>query len=333
MRRLVEELSPETEKLLRRIQKESRHYQVRQRAHCILLSFEGFTIEQMIKNFQVSRKTIYNWINAWSASRLLGLYNQPGRGRKTTFTPDQKEQIKQWALDSPKNLKQVLAQIKKEWGITVSIDTVKRILKAGFMTWRRLKRGLAGKPDPIEYAQKQQELEELRQLHYQGEIDLRYLDETGFCLTPYIPYAWQKKGETIELISRRSQRLNVLGLLNQDNELEAYTFEGTITSEVVIACLDKFCQLINKRTVVVMDKASFHRSQKIQEKLEEWNLRHLEIFWLPAYSPKLNLIEILWRFMKYEWIEIDAYENWTTLVNYVEKVLREFGNKYVINFA
>ncbi len=64
MRRLVEELSPETEKLLRRIQKESRHYQVRQRAHCILLSFEGFTIEQLIKIFQVSRKTIYNWINA-----------------------------------------------------------------------------------------------------------------------------------------------------------------------------------------------------------------------------------------------------------------------------
>ncbi len=82
-----------------------------------------------------------------------------------------------------------------------------------------------------------------------------------------------------------------------------------------------------------MDQASFHRSQKIQEKLESWKLRQLEIFWLPAYSPKLNLIEILWRFMKYEWIEIDAYKNWRTLVNYVEKVLREFGNKYVINFA
>lgn len=121
--------------------------------------------------------------------------------------------------------------------------------------------------------------------------------------------------------------------VNQDNELEAYTFEGRITSEVVISCLDKFSQSINKRTVVVMDKASFHRSQKIQEKLESWKSRQLEIFWLPAYSPKLNLIEILWRFIKYDWIEIDAYENWRSLVNYVEKVLRGFSNKYVINFA
>jgi len=37
--------------------------------------------------------------------------------------------------------------------------------------------------------------------------------------------------------------------------------------------------------------------------------------------------------MKYEWIEIDAYQSWQNLVNYVEKVLRDFGENYVINFA
>ena len=35
------------------------------------------------------------------------------------------------------------------------------------------------------------------------------------------------------------------------------------------------------------------------------------------YSPQLNLIEILWRFMKYEWIELNAYESWDSLVSYV----------------
>jgi len=52
-----------------------------------------------------------------------------------------------------------------------------------------------------------------------------------------------------------------------------------------------------------------------------------------APSPQLNMIEILWRFMKYEWIELNAYETWESLVSYVEKVLREFGSTYVINFA
>ncbi|MDB9509643.1 IS630 family transposase, partial [Kamptonema animale CS-326] len=43
--------------------------------------------------------------------------------------------------------------------------------------------------------------------------------------------------------------------------------------------------------------------------------------------------EILWRFIKYEWIEIDAYKNWSTFVASVEKILREFGETYVINFV
>jgi len=45
------------------------------------------------------------------------------------------------------------------------------------------------------------------------------------------------------------------------------------------------------------------------------------------------LIEILWRFMKYEWIELNAYESWDSLVLYVEKVIRDFGSNHVINFA
>ncbi|MDF5716289.1 MAG: transposase, partial [Rhizonema sp. NSF051] len=100
------------------------------------------------------------------------------------------------------------------------------------------------------------------------------------------------------------------GLMNTHLELDAYIFEGRITSEVVISCLDKFAENIQITTVVIMDKASFHRSKKIREKISEWKEKKLEIFWLPSYSPQLNLIEILWRFMKYEWIEIDAYQSW-----------------------
>ncbi len=67
--------------------------------------------------------------------------------------------------------------------------------------------------------------------------------------------------------------------------------------------------------------------------LEEWKQKRLEIFWLPTYSPKLNLIEILWKFLKDEWIEVDAYESRNNLLKYLEKVLDNFGNEYVINFA
>ncbi|MEM9220377.1 MAG: transposase, partial [Cyanobacteria bacterium P01_F01_bin.150] len=70
----------------------------------------------------------------------------------------------------------------------------------------------------------------------------------------------------------------------------------------------------------------------IADKEVEWEKQGIYLFRLPTYSPQLNLIEILWQFMKYRWIEIDAYLYWASLVDYVERILRKFGQEYVINF-
>ena len=148
-----------------------------------------------------------------------------------------------------------------------------------------------------------------------------------------MPYGWQPIGQTIGIESKRSQRLNVLGLMNRANQLHSYVSTQSITSEVVIACVDAFLPKVSKRTVIVVDQASIHTSDALYNKLAQWQQRNIEIFQLPSYSPQLNLIEILWRFIKYEWIEISAYQSWQSLVNYVEKVLKEFGENYVINFV
>ena len=72
---------------------------------------------------------------------------------------------------------------------------------------------------------------------------------------------------------------------------------------------------------------------QLQIRKVEWEEKGIYLFGLPTYSPQLNPIEILWKFMKYYWIEIEAYRCWSSLVDYVERVLRQFGGKYVINFG
>jgi transposase len=152
-------------------------------------------------------------------------------------------------------------------------------------------------------------------------------------LTPYIPYGWQEKGEVITLQSSQSKRLNIFGLINRKNEFVYEIYSEKTKSDTIVKFLDKFSKTLNKKTVVVMDQASVHTSNALLNQLEEWQERNLEIFWLPTYSPKLNLIEIVWKFLKYEWIEIEAYEDWKSLVRYVKKVLARIGSEYVINFA
>ena len=333
--RFIAALPWETISLLRRIYRESRRHRVRARAHCILLSAQGYTTTQLMEIFQVDRVTIYTWFNAWECRGVAGLYDRKGKGRKPKLNAKQKEQIKAWAEAFPKNLGKICALSQEVFGISVSRDTVKRVLKSFRFSWRRIRRKVKGEPDPEVYQTKLQELEKLRRHAEQGELDLRYFDESGFCLVPYVPYAWQAQGKTIEIESSKSKRLSVVGFLNTNNELDAYTFEGTITSEVVIACMDEFCKTRARehKTVVVIDNASIHTSEAIEEKLAQWEAKGVTLFYLPKYSPELNLSEVLWRFMKYEWIEFSAYLSWQHLVEYVENVIKHYGEKYQINFA
>jgi transposase len=121
--------------------------------------------------------------------------------------------------------------------------------------------------------------------------------------------------------------------LNRENALQAYTFEGSVDSHVMIACIDAYCKQVTKPTVLVMDQASIHTSDAFTECLPRWKQQGVTVFYLPPYSPHLNRIEILWRFIKYSWLDFDAYASWKALVHHVEEILRTVGTKYCINFV
>ena len=160
-----------------------------------------------------------------------------------------------------------------------------------------------------------------------------YFDEAGFSLEPVVPYAWQPIGQTIEIPSSRSNRLNVLGFLGLNGDITSYVFEDSISSEEVVACFDRMAEQVTKKTWVVIDNASMHRSHLFNSHLELWEKKGLYIKRLPAYSPELNLIEILWRKIKYEWLPFAAYDNFATLKESLDNVLKKIGMEYLITFA
>ena len=282
---LKRELHAERKSMLKRIYHQSKHHQVRQRAHSLLLWGEGYKISAVQEILGVSRKTIYNWFKEWEERGLIGLYNRHGRGRKPTFTQEQQGQIRRWTEENLQQLKQVSSKIKTEWDITISTKTIKRVLKCLGMSWHRMRRVVGGEPNPVEYAAKKKQLDELKRLDTLGEVDLYYLDEAGFCLIPSVPYGWQPVGETVGIPSQHSRRLNVLGIMNRRNQLHSYISSQSINSDVLIACINSFFPIVNKRTVIVMDRAPFHTSDYMYDQLQEWQERQIEIFSLPTPFP------------------------------------------------
>ncbi len=53
---------------------------------------------------------------------------------------------------------------------------------------------------------------------------------------------------------------------------------------------------------------------------------------MPAYSPELHLIEMLWRFIQYSWLPFSAYTSFSCLCKAVEDILTRFGTDYTMNF-
>jgi transposase len=330
--KFVNELSEEQREELRDLMKTSNE-QVRRRAHAVLLSSRGYSVDRVADIYEVDRDTVSHWLDRWEDDGTSGLHDQEGRGRKPTLNEKEQKQAIKIVEQDPRSSKRSLTKIEQKIGKKISRETLKRILKQGQKTWKRLRRSSRGKRDEVDFQAAKAELAGFRAQAAAGEIDLYYFDQAGFTLDPCVPYAWQTVGETLDIPAASSDRINVLAFLSPDLRFHPFLFEETIDSEIVIACFDSLSQILTKPTLVVIDGAPADKSNLFQARLKEWEAGGLYVYLLPAYSPELNLIEILWRMIKYHWLPLEAYESFKALMRSLIQVLKGVGSKYQIDFA
>ncbi len=199
-------------------------------------------------------------------------------------------------------------------------------------SWKRARLSLKRKRNKDEFELKKEQIESLKRLEDSGYLDLYFGDESHFGLTPNVPYAWQTKENPILLPAAKGKFLNVIGLMTRKNKLFFEVLETTYNTDKVISYMDSFVAQTVKMTVVILDNSPIHKSKKFMAKIEEWKEKDVLIFFLPPYSPELNLIEILWRRIKYQWIPFDAYICFQNLKERLSYVLSNFGEKYDIIF-
>ncbi|MDR2691734.1 MAG: transposase, partial [Dysgonamonadaceae bacterium] len=87
------------------------------------------------------------------------------------------------------------------------------------------------------------------------------------------------------------------------------------------------------KTFVVLDNASVHRNAKIRERRPVREQRGLFLFYIPPYSPYLNIAETLWRIMKGKWLRPQDYTCAQTLFYATNRALVEIGRGLRINYT
>ena len=94
-----------------------------------------------------------------------------------------------------------------------------------------------------------------------------------------------------------------------------------------------YVPIYTQKTVVVLDNAPIHHSEEFENQMAIWQEKDLYIFFLPTYSPHLNLIETLWRKSKYEWLKPHHYQSFEILTQAVENILTNLAKEFKIDFS
>jgi hypothetical protein len=96
-------------------------------------------------------------------------------------------------------------------------------------------------------------------------------------------------------------------MIDRDNRYKGFTTSEKMTADKIVSFLDEISFNLKMDTFVVLDNASVHRNKKIRELRPIWKQRGLFLFYLPPYSPQLNIAEILWRILKGKWMRPQDY--------------------------
>lgn len=183
------------------------------------------------------------------------------------------------------------------------------------------------------YELKKEYLFELEGLAAKNLIDVYYADETQVNMTPCVPYGWQFREEKVGIPTSKGGKVNCFGMISRSNHFVWSTITKPIDSQFITEQMDRFSFSIRKPTVIVLDNAKPHTAAIIKQRLSVWESRGLHLFYLPVYSPQLNLAETVWRKLKYEWLKPEDYLTKDELFYAVDRAFAAIGNELEINFS
>lgn len=130
--RYIRTLTAEQRQALRAGHQKGQSHQYRNRCQAILLSAEGYSVQELAAMFQVKDLSVYQWFNRFEADGVAGLLNRSGKGRKPLLKLTNQvhlEVVSSSIEQQAQRLKVAKADMEKQLGYCFSESTLKRFLK------------------------------------------------------------------------------------------------------------------------------------------------------------------------------------------------------------
>jgi len=299
----------ELQQELKRKIKENKDRKRADRLRIILYKIEGYSNKHIANLLQIGRKQV---------TKILQRYRQGGieavlkpdkyQGSQAKLSPEQQQAL---IIELRTNIyptaMQVIAWVAGQWQINYDLSGMHKLLKRLGFSYKK-NRLVPSKADPELQKKFVHWLDGLRAQMEADEL-LMYGDAVHFKHNAEAGYGWSLKGSPHHIPSNTGrQRYNVLGAYDpQNHEYYFMLTADNINQDKMIAFLDGLRQKFpdKKQLYLILDNASYNHALRVKAEAKR---QTVILAYLPPYSPNLNPIERLWKFVRKKFFK-DKYRD------------------------
>ena len=295
-------LDEPTKQVLKAMQRKTKDRKVFVRATVLLLLGKGRSAEIIAEDLGIDEGTVYRYKQKYEKEGFESYFKDNWVGYSGQLTELEKGILEQ-ELDRELHISSasVALFIEEQFGIRYSTNGVTKLLKKLGFVYKKTKL-VPSKANRAAQEAFQQKIAHLLENPVEN-VQIFYNDAVHPQHNTRPERGWIRKGTDFEISSNSGKnRINLNGAVNAHQPTEIIVQEQkTINSQSTIELWeainlkypDKDCKIIH-----ICDNASYYHSKIITD----WLILNprVEVIYLPSYSPNLNLIERLWKFLRKE---------------------------------
>lgn len=275
---------------------------VQKKMEALYLKSQGVEHQEICRLCRISKMTLTTYLKQYQGGGLERLKEFGYAGPSSALDEHATPLEAYFKEHPPRTTAEAQQIIREQTGIERSPTQVQAFMKRLGMKCRKVGYvpGRAANPDKQaeQEAFQTQQVEPRLEEAQAGKRAVLYMDAAHFVHGAYLGMVWCFTRLFIASPSGR-QRFNVLGAVDAvTKQIFAVTNETYINAESVCLLLTQIAAAyVGMPITLVLDNA---RYQKCEVVLRQAAALGIELLYLPSYSPHLNLIERLWRFVRQE---------------------------------
>jgi transposase len=294
----------------------------------------GDSHEKIADTLNTCVETIRNWIKDFLVKGTQSFYPAKSTGRPKTLNDSEMKLLKKLLEKSPEELgfrggcwdsKKIKKLIIDQFGKKLSKKYIPEILKLLGFSYKKARVEFGNKSDVLRKRWIEFIWPKILAIAEKQEAHIYFGDEAYFSIFGTPGYTWSMAGSDHVIRSTGSKEsLHLIGAINYNTgNIHALMTEDMVDEDIFICYLQTLLKETRKHSHLIVDNATYHKSDKVIAFLKD-NSSRLTLHYLPPYSPDYNPIEGLWKKIKKETTHNVYFESLEALRGALTKGLQWF---------